>query len=222
MTTHFITFGTSDWADAATRVGSEATATGLFDAVRVFREIDLHDWPLRAAARGTRGFGFWGWKPWLALRVLDEIKDDDLLIYSDAGNTITNSHRWSTYFEMARARSFVGFFTQYIEQQYTKADLLCELPGQWLTPQIWAGAWILKKCAATIDLMHDWRRVFMNPSLVDDSPSELPNAPGFIEHRHDQSALSILVKRDMDPRGWLSHEQENFGADRAIQCTRKR
>jgi len=47
--------------------------------------------------------------------------------------------------------------------------------------------------------------------LVDDSPSVLPNADGFIENRHDQSVFSLLCK--MTEGVILGHAFGEYGID---------
>ena len=57
------------------------------------------------------------------------------------------------------------------------------------------GIIFIRKCAESLELIRKWRGLFYeNFSLVDDSPSKSPNFKGFIEHRHDQSVWSLLVK----------------------------
>lgn len=55
---------------------------------------------------------------------------------------------------------------------------------------------MMKKSQNTINFMREWLSVFWNHfNLVDDSPSVTPNYPEFIENRHDQTILSMLIKK---------------------------
>lgn len=86
------------------------------------------------------------------------------------------------------------------EKLYTKADLLNHVgeidnPAITNTDQIWAGAFMLRKCKEITDFVNRWYDVCHNHfELITDKDSKLPNAKGFITHRHDQSAFSVLVK----------------------------
>jgi hypothetical protein len=85
------------------------------------------------------------------------------------------------------------------EQHWNKQDLYdyycphrnqtLDLSGQY-NP-----AWfMLEKTPATIQFIDDYVEGVSDFHLVSDEPSQLPNIPGFIENRHDQSIFSLLVK----------------------------
>ncbi|MWV67276.1 hypothetical protein DCO58_06290 [Helicobacter saguini] len=58
------------------------------------------------------------------------------------------------------------------------------------------GTIFMKKCEKTIAFMREWLEIFWQFfELVDDSPSKIPNYPEFIENRHDQTILSMLLKK---------------------------
>jgi len=46
-------------------------------------------------------------------------------------------------------------------------------------------------------LVEEWLRVSLlyDSHFLRDTPSYKPNYPGFVEHRHDQSILSLLVRK---------------------------
>ena len=51
----------------------------------------------------------------------------------------------------------------------------------------------MKKTNTTVSFAREWLHYAQQKHLIDDSPSVLPNAPGFEEHRHDQAIYSLLV-----------------------------
>ena len=56
----------------------------------------------------------------------------------------------------------------------------------------------VRACQAMIEAAEKGSAVLAtaeNYRFVDDSPSRVPNAPSFKEHRHDQSILSLLLKQ---------------------------
>ena len=64
------------------------------------------------------------------------------------------------------------------------------------TPQIWSGSFFVKKCDFTLKLLNSWKNVFNQINLIDDSDSIYENHKEFYENRHDQSALSIICKKN--------------------------
>lgn len=228
MKVHFLTFGSAGWNRTVDIISDEAAECRVFDRIWAMREHDLGDWRHRDAARSQgRGHGHWGWKPYLARKTMAQMEDGDLLVYCDAGCVLSpNDAEWRRYFNLATAHGFVGFFTDHNEAMYTKADTFAalELPAPPIYPpstQLWAGAWLMEKNPANENLLATWDLAFDTPQLVNDEPSVLPNAADFVEHRHDQSVLSLLVKKHTRPRGWLSHA-ENFRDGMPIRCARRR
>jgi len=64
------------------------------------------------------------------------------------------------------------------------------------TGQLIGGVWFLRVQPSTEALLQRWAEVTTAETyrFVDDSPTTLPNAPSFVEHRHDQSVWSVLRK----------------------------
>lgn len=214
---HFFCFGSDEtWDHARDRAVHDAHAAG-FDRVHGFTARDLADWPHHAWAQtdaGRRGWGYWGWKPWLTLRVMAECLEGDTVTYSDCGSFIRPAG-WSGVWLLASEAGGALYFHQHPEPRYVKADLLAHhglghpLPASVThRGQIWAGCWTLPVCKGSRELLREWADHWQVGSygLVDDSPSVLPNHPEFVEHRHDQAALSLLIKARGPTRGWLHEE----------------
>jgi hypothetical protein len=166
-----------------------------------------------------RGYGYYAWKPQIALQVLEGLSHGDVLHWIDAGCHLNPRGRWRLreYFEMARdAPSGIhGFlclppngslyydgrqFPNQAEYMWTKGDLLDKLkvrdsPEITATQQIGATTFFVRKCDTAMDFISEWIKTFEDDfSMIDDRPSVSPNKEGFIEHRHDQSIYSILGK----------------------------
>ena len=94
-------------------------------------------------------------------------------------------------------------FPNYIENQYTKSDLIkyFKLDNQdpiMRSPQVWGGSFFIRKCEKSIEIMDEHFKITRNRfDLIDDDESKFieKSLPGFITHRHSQSVLSILVKK---------------------------
>lgn len=90
----------------------------------------------------------------------------------------------------------VSFQTVHKDRDWCKMDLICRLGAECLSEsgQLIATAFIVRKCQKMVDLIERWYLLAQDYHLLDDSRSIMDNAPGFVEHRHDQSIFSILRK----------------------------
>lgn len=168
---------------------------------------------------GTRGYGYWCWKPQIILQVMQNMSDGDLLQYTDAGChlNLNGRDRLLEYFSMASAsyKGVIAFSAKepefplvydgrklfdYPDRKWIKGDLLDFFGVRGIadvleTPTIGAGIIFFRKCDESMRLLKEWIDVFTRDfSLIDDSPSRTPNLDGFIEHRHDQAIFSVLCK----------------------------
>ena len=57
-------------------------------------------------------------------------------------------------------------------------------------------SFFVKKCDFILNLLNSWKKVFDQINLIDDSDSIYKNHKEFYENRHDQSALSIICKKN--------------------------
>ena len=134
---------------------------------------------------------------------MDEIDDNDLLLYLDCGCelNIRGKDRFMEYIKMVEqndslASQLIGFK----EKTWTKTDLFnfMETPlKDRESGQIQSNFIFLKKTPNNINLLDDWfnLQTVNNYHYVDDTPSLEPNDPSFVENRHDQSCFSLLMKK---------------------------
>ena len=185
------------------RIRKEAKLTGWFDTVTVVDEsyFDKIYMKMVKPTLKMRGFGYWRWKSYIVLKKLNEIAENDFLVYLDSGCTINSKGkaRFKDYIELASNNSDgMLFFEQVglLEKQYTKMDLLVYAKGNLEANQICGGLLMLKKQESTMSLVKEWYDLCNNHfELITDSPSIIPNDPSFIGNRHDQSALSLLARK---------------------------
>jgi hypothetical protein len=94
------------------------------------------------------------------------------------------------------------FQSSFKECEYTKGDVLHELdftrPEQLDSNQIMATIIIIKNTNKTQQFINTWYETMRknNYSMCDDTPSIVSNHNKFIDHRHDQSVFSVLVKKN--------------------------
>lgn len=169
---------------------------------------------------GSRGYGYWCWKPQIILQTLEKMRDGDILLYCDVGCHLNAEGRWRMleYMQLAAAASegVLAFqakppeppllhdgreLLDLTDAKWTKGDLLDYFDVRadaaiTDTPTIGSGIIFFRKCAASVELVKAWIAVYYADfSLVDDSPSRTANLAGFVEHRHDQSILALLCKK---------------------------
>ena len=148
-----------------------------------------------------RGFGFYMWKSSVVKRTMDEMNDNDILIYIDAGCTINSygKKRLDEYVDMVRKsdHGIISFQMELSSQKYTKKELFDYMevsPEYQNKNQFVAGILILRKNENTKKIVDEWFRVSHIHEMINDQLSSTQH-PDFIDHRHDQSILSILFYR---------------------------
>ena len=204
---HFITFGATKYKNTLDRIRSEAEKINVFDKITIYREHELFSFPEFEQHRdfiysNPRGFGYWIWKPFLILKYMETMNENDILLYTDAGCTIQEKgrKRMLEYFEIVKndASGVIGFELTHVEKEWCKMDLVEYLDAEQdiHTNQLLSGIIFLRNCEKNRNLVREWYEIGINYNLSDDSPSKIPNDPSFIEHRHDQSIFSLLRKRN--------------------------
>ena len=98
-------------------------------------------------------------------------------------------------------KPILAFQEPYIEQEWTKGDLL-KAVGVYDddafigTNQLWGGCFMLMKSPVSEKFLTDWIALTnLSKELITDQRSIVANKPGFKEHRHDQSTFSLTAKR---------------------------
>ncbi|MCM0718135.1 glycosyltransferase family 10 [Parabacteroides sp. W1-Q-101] len=203
-------FGDSRYEASRERLQEQAEDFDLFDAIHLYNEFDLpasfrEDFKDQLQA-DVRGFGYWVWKPQVILDTLSKMDDGDVLLYVDMGCHLNSRGREKLleYWQEVKQNDS-GFLVSPMEAirkecYWTKGDLLdyFQVRGTETasSPQYQAGVIFVRKEAGTIGLIQRWLKLYYECfHLLDDSPSRSPDEAGFVEHRHDQSALSLLLKR---------------------------
>ena len=169
-------------------------------------------------SEGVKGFGYYAWKPEIIAQALADLTNGDVLVYMDAGSHLRRAGlaRFDEYVALCRtSRSgLLAFQTDWPEFEWTKGDLLDHLdvrhnPRITRSGQIQTGLIFMRKSSVTVGFVNDWNSIFhISRALIDDSPSESRNLPGFRSHRHDQSVFSILAKsRNIE---LLSAQEQNW------------
>ena len=201
-----LSFANTDYSDSLIRLEKE-TKGFPFDKRIFLTEKNLQP-ELRKKIHWFKhrsGYGYWRWKGFIIYDQLQRMEDDDILVYSDAGNVFNSKGipRFLEYIKMLddSTSGILAFQEIYKEKVYTKGDLFEFLnvkSGDSVieSNQYLSGCIFLKKNIITLTLTKQWYDIsFYHYDLITDKRSKVPNYDGFIENRHDQSVFSLLAKK---------------------------
>jgi hypothetical protein len=216
---YFCSFADRRMSETLHRIKKQAKNMQIYDHIIIYNEKKLDPYfykSFKDKLKPSRGFGYWVWKPQIILQTFEKMKDGDILQYTDAGCHLNKKgvKRLNEYFELANfsETGILAFQSkvpdnpnlektlELIEKHWTKGDIfdyfeVREQPEIYNTEQIGATIIFVKKGRKSIEIIKKWLQVYYDDfSLADDSPSKSPNFEEFIENRHDQSILSMLVK----------------------------
>lgn len=170
---------------------------GMDDIDDVFRIKNNH------ILNQSRGAGYWMWKYYFAKRLLDDnnIPEESYIFYSDSGSNFICSID-SLIEVMERDKISVMTFRQnHLSYIWTKRDAFiltgCDEEKYTHTGARVGGWFLLKKNDESrkfIDKCYEYSQDFR---IITDLPNQcgLPNYGGFIDHRHDESIISIVSKQ---------------------------
>jgi hypothetical protein len=221
MDLFFLSFADSRYKRSLARIAQQARRFNIFDGITVadesLLEVNFRNKFKEKLRAGTRGYGYWCWKPQIIIQELEKLSDDDMLLYVDAGCHLNHRgiDRLLDYFEALR-NSKTGILAfqakkpvsplahdgrqlfNFPNYMWTKGDLLDyfgvrENQHILKSQSIGAGIILFRKCQNSINILKQWRETIDHDfSLIDDSASRSSNPSGYIEHRHDQAIFSIL------------------------------
>lgn len=146
----------------------------------------------------ARGAGYWLWKPYFILQMLEQSENYDYIVYTDAGMEFVADID-NLISEMVG--DIMVFANGWRHGDWCKMDVLKGMGCLRYADkqQLQASCIIIKVSDYSKDFVKHWLRWCSTPFAIDDSPSILPNEPTFREHRHDQAILTNLVYREGIP-----------------------
>ena len=179
---------------------------GDFNQVFEFKPEDIdNDFLLKnkeSLKYKAKGFGNYFWKPYIINKALKEVNDGDYLMYADSGSFFLKSILPLIKHMNEKKKNIMCFQLPLIEKQWTKRDAFllmdCDKPFYVNSPQIMGGFILIKKCEESISFISNWGKYCADSRILSDDANTLKkeNYKDFIEHRHDQSILSLLSKKN--------------------------
>jgi len=151
-----------------------------------------------------RGYGYCIWKPYLILKELNKLGENDVLLYIDSTDRVE-----AEFFKAIKSHlnnnNNLFLNRGFQHSHWTKRDTFvlmdCDTEHFYNQTQLEAGVIIVRKNKENTDLISEWFDNCSNPDILLDKPNVcgLPNLPGFREHRYDQSILTnIIAKRNIN------------------------
>ena len=153
-----------------------------------------------------RGAGYWLWKPYFILKTLKKLQPNDIVLYMDSGDQFIKES-----FDRLRESVLATMKNQNIlltkggfpNRDWTKRDCFvlmgCDSDIYHNAIQVEAGIILATTSWFTITFISEWLSLCKNKELITDSPNaQGENFASFVDHRHDQSILSLLaIKKDI-------------------------
>lgn len=147
-----------------------------------------------------KGLGFWLWKPYIIFNALKKVKENDVVVYIDAGVQIIQN--LSPIIQICKDIEPILLFENAAlkNSSWTKRDsfILMGLDNQtaYNSLQCDASICLFKKCEKSISFIEEWLNYCTNENILTDKPNEFgENLPEYIDHRMDQSVLSLLAHK---------------------------
>jgi len=220
---HFLTFASSDIDLSQLR---EEAHLFQFKSERFYNESSLHGTEFWLQHKNfiqsnQRGFGYWIWKSFFILERLRQLPEDEVLLYADGGCALNydGAARLQQYTIRARSnRGLLLFHLSHDEETYSKRDCVERiLPGvrpEALGKHRMGTVLIVVNSNSTRMFFEEVLNISTedNYHYLDDSPSRREESAVFVEHRHDQSIISLLSKL----HGYSSIADETYPPNEAI------
>jgi len=215
MKVHLVSFsaGLPENALIVERLKKQAKACSYIDTITVISTPSqklhkkFHQEFGNFIKNNPRGYGYWLWKPFILAELIKTFPQGDLILYCDIGCELSPSgeKRFWQYVDQIKQQGIVGFSTRNKQPEYfwCKAELLnyFNLPEEaLLTEQVCATFFIAKVSNFSTSFFDEWFRLAKLKDFMyinDDCSSN--QRKGFIEHRHDQSIFSLMMKRTKQP-----------------------
>ena len=177
----------------------------------------------------ARGIGYWLWKPYIILETLKKANDGDIVMYIDAGIEIIASLK--PLYEICKQQPVLLFANgNLINFGWTKRDCFvlmnCDSKLFWNSVQCDASSCIFKKSDVSVRFVEEWLTYCTDSRIMTDMANTCgkKNFFGFIQHRYDQSVLSLLAHRNRitlfrTPTQFGNHyKMENYRVQNEFNC----
>lgn len=175
----FLTFANKNFM-TSDRIAEEAKSFNIFDKILQLNETHIPDFINKhnnfINQHYIHGFGYFIWKPKIILETILNMKDNDILVYCDAGIHLNENgiERLNFYFDKLNDNEIISFSTNdfYKSKYYIKMDAIMSYYPEFNNLHqndnaMYAGLIILKKTNNVINLISDWLHLCENYEFLD-------------------------------------------------------
>jgi hypothetical protein len=166
-----------------------------------------------------RGAGYFLWKPYFIHKILNAFEDDDIIFYVDTGNVfISNPEIIYQHLESNNGVILFdnrdGMQNGLAAQNFISCKKDCFVlmncdNDEYINGLHLNGSYLVfKNNDFARNFVSEWLDFCQNEEILTDTPNKFgDNYPGYYDHRHDQSILSLLaikhkIKPLVDPSEW--------------------
>ena len=129
---YFITFGNEKYYNSLQRIKKEVENFNIFDEIIIKNDKDLKDdiefWNKHSdfIKKYNRGYGYWIWKPYINLKLMEKIDNDDIIVYADSGCTfnVEGKNRLLENIELVKKNDILSFELTHSEKNTQKKMFL--------------------------------------------------------------------------------------------------
>tara|TARA_B110000046_G_C13007498_1_gene405026 strand:- start:1090 stop:2745 length:1656 start_codon:yes stop_codon:yes gene_type:complete len=213
---HFITYGNAKFERAKQRLLKEANEFGEFKSIKGYGPEDLSPEfkeRFKTIVSQPRGDGYWIWRPYILKHAIDNINENEYLVYLDAGCKLNpmGKKRFNEYIKMFEGNDY-GIMSFQMSGNNGPGGL--EKEKCWTIKEIFkyfgigendniresgqylGGILIMKKNKHLEEYLKTFIKVIEdNPLLCTDYYNKKNQEHFFRENRHEQSITSILRKK---------------------------
>lgn len=208
MKVYLVSFATPNFYNSQKKLNKSALQFGVDECIP-FTNVDLKKTEFyqknKVILDHERGAGYWLWKPFIILEAMKQADEGDIVIYSDSGAEVIESlqplidiclkQQGLLFFQVP---SFTGKHTNI---KWTKRDCLLLMDADYAeihhAEQVAGSPHFYQKNTKHIEFIEEWLFYCEDPRILTDQPNTcgFRNYPDFLDHRHDQSVLSILARK---------------------------
>lgn len=204
MSNHLVSFATPEYYGSQNILIDSAKRFGIHTSHR-FRDSNLKGLNFFKDNANLfdekRGYGYWLWKPYIILEILQNLDKNDCLLYADCGLEVINS--LEPLIDICHKNDGLVFFglEGFNLKSWTKRECLISMnvdyPSIHDSTMVTASCCLFKNNSRNIEFLKAWLAQCQVKRLIDDSlDKNITQHPEFKQHRHDQSILSVLCHKN--------------------------
>lgn len=224
MTTYLISYATPNFYLSQSRLSKSGEKFGINHCIN-FNSIWLSMFHQSFIKKNKKHFednigaGYWVWKPYIILKTLEQIQENDVVIYLDSGIEIIKDI--TPLIDLVEKEDLLLFSTfarknQYCTKPETFIGMDCKTDNYKECFQLEGGMLVIKNNKKNRVFIQQWLSYCENYSLVNGISDSLNASDGtIINHRHDQSILTNLsIKYKINPHRSVNQFANNLKSEK--------